>query len=259
MELKLGDNGSAVLEDGKPVYVDETGREIAVDVPSLWQKVHDVGKENAKFRLAAKEANEKLVAFGEMDPQEAAKAIETVRNLSDKKLLDAGEVEKIKAQLAEVYEKKLGEAQAALSAKDNEVRSLIVGKAFRDSAFINDKMTQLPEFVEAYFGQNFAIEDGAVVAKGKDGNPLMSPNRPGEMASFEEAIEMLVSSHPNRDHLLKGAKPGSGSTTPRTGGMTATKSLKQMSSAEKASLIGEIGLDAYRKMVYAQAGQQQKE
>lgn len=251
MELKLDDAGHVVLDDGKPVYVGDDGKDIAIDVPHMWTKVHELGKESAKHRVAAKEALDKLAAFEGIDPDGAREALKVVGNLDDKKLIDAGEVERVKAAITESYEKRLADANAAVAAKDEEVRNLLVGQAFRASPFIADKMTQLPEFAQAYFGKHFTVEDGKVVAKDAAGEVMLSATRPGEPATFDEAIEQLVSSHPQRDHLLRSGKPGSGATNTgnRVGG---AKKLAEMTPSEKGDFIRENGLEKYKEVLREQ-------
>lgn len=56
--------------------------------------------------------------------------------------------------------------------------------------------------LQARFGQP-ASRDGAVVAYDGTGNKIYSRAKPGELASFDEAIEFLVEQYPQKDHILK--------------------------------------------------------
>lgn len=65
MKLKLDEQGHAVLQDGKPVYVHDDGKEVAFDAPATVAtitrlngeaKVHREGKEAAEKALKAFEA-----------------------------------------------------------------------------------------------------------------------------------------------------------------------------------------------------------
>ncbi|WVM87992.1 hypothetical protein UMZ34_16740 [Halopseudomonas pachastrellae] len=85
MKLKLDENGNAVLQDGKPVYVHDDGKEVAFDAAGTVATITRLNAE-AKTHREGKEAAEKaLKAFeGISDPAAAIKALETVSNLDQK-------------------------------------------------------------------------------------------------------------------------------------------------------------------------------
>ncbi len=139
------------------------------------------------------------------DPAEALKAIETVKNLDQKKLIDAGEVDKVKAEVQKVYEGKLAEKENLLKEKDSILQKELVGGRFARSKFIQDKLAIPPDLVEARFGSSFKIEDGKVVAYDQHGNQLYSKDRPGELAEFDEALGTLVDQYPYKDTILRGS------------------------------------------------------
>lgn len=73
--------------------------------------------------------------------------------------------------------------------------------------------------MQAYFGKAFSIEEGKVVAKDANGNKLYSAASPGDLAGFDEALEMLVNQYPGKDHILKGSgASGSGAQGGHGGG-----------------------------------------
>jgi hypothetical protein len=97
MKLKLDAEGHAVLQDGKPVYVHDDGKELSFDAPATVSTISRLNGEAKSHRERAETAEGKLKAFeGIEDPAAAKKAMATVKNLDDKKLVDAGEVEKVK-------------------------------------------------------------------------------------------------------------------------------------------------------------------
>ncbi|MGX2950047.1 hypothetical protein ACWIUA_03935 [Ursidibacter sp. B-7004-1] len=105
MKLKLDENGHVVVQNGCPVYVYDDGKEVAYDVPQAVSKITALNAEAKKHREEKESVEAKLKAFeGIDDPAKAKKALETVKNLDDKKLIDAGEVEKVKAEMAKGYE-----------------------------------------------------------------------------------------------------------------------------------------------------------
>jgi len=86
MKLKIDENGNAVLQDGKPVYVYDDNKEIPFDAPAAMAKISSLNAEAKDHRLRAKDLAEQLKGFeGIADPSEALKAMETVKNFDAKK------------------------------------------------------------------------------------------------------------------------------------------------------------------------------
>lgn len=180
-----------------------------------------------KERDARSRLEKQLKKFdGIEDPSEALKAIETLKNLDQKKLIDAGEVEKVKAEVTKAMQSKIDELQNTLQQKDSILTKELIGGRFARSKFISEKMAIPHDLVEARFGQNFKIEGGQVVAYDQHGNKVYSQDRPGELAEFDEALNILVSQYPYKDAILKGSDAsGSGANggvprTPPTGPKT---------------------------------------
>lgn len=218
MKLKLDENGNAVLEDGKPVYVKDDGKEVAVDVPGTVATISRLNAEAKSHREAKEAAEGKLKVFeGIEDADAARKALETVKNLDQKKLVDAGEIDSVKAEISKAYETKLAEANTAREAAENALYQEKIGGSFARSKFIGEKLTVPVPMVEKTFGDNFAIEEGKIVATDKNGNRIYSTSRPGELADFDEALEVLVDQFEYKDTILK-AKSASGGDIERGGG-----------------------------------------
>lgn len=226
MKLKLDDKGAVVVSDGKPVYVKDDGSEIAFDVVGTTATIARLNAE-AKTHREAKEAAEKsLKAFeGITDPVAAIKALETVSSLDAKKLIDAGEVEKVKSEISKAFETKLTEATGKAQALEQQLYAEKVGGAFARSKFIADKLAIPPDMVEARFGKNFAIEDGKIVAKDQNGNKLYSAANPGELANPDEALEMLVNAYPYKDSILKGSGASGSGAGPSNQGAGGKKTI----------------------------------
>jgi hypothetical protein len=237
MKLKLDDAGHVVVQDNKPVYVDDNNREIAFDYPSTLATISRLNGESKTHREAKEAAEGKLRAFeGIDDPEKARKALETVKNLDDKRLVDAGEVERIKAEAKSAFdeqlkalEKKHKPVEAERDSLRSELKQERIGMAFGRSKYIGEKLAIPVDLVQARFGSNFDIEDGKIVAKDAAGNRVYSLAKPGEIAEFDEALEILVSHYPNRDNILKGSG-GSGGGAGGSGGGNSGK--KQMTRAQ---------------------------
>ena len=211
MKLKLDENGNAVLQDGKPVYVHEDGKEVAFDAPGTVATITRLNSEAKGHRERAETAEKAVKAFeGIDDPAAAKKALATVANLDAKTLVDAGEIEKVKAEISKAFQLQLDEVTGKAQTFEQQLYAEKIGGSFSRSKFIADKLAVPADMVQATFGQNLKVEDGKVVAYDAQGQKIFSRARPGELADFDEAIETLVSQYPHRDHILKSSGANGG-------------------------------------------------
>lgn len=203
----------AELREGKPVYVEDSGKEVAVDPPAMLSKIEELGREAKARRTKAEELEEKLSAFeGIEDAAAARKAMETVANLKDKDLIEAGEVERIKTEAIKAVEEKYKPTIAERDKLREALHSEKIGGAFARSKWLEENVAVPLPLIESTFSRNFEMDDaGNVIAKDANGNPIYSKERPGETANFEEAIASLVEQSAFRDEILKGRqKTGTG-------------------------------------------------
>ncbi|GGO89046.1 hypothetical protein GCM10011348_45880 [Marinobacterium nitratireducens] len=225
----------AEVQDGKPVYTGDDGSVTTYDAPAMHATIGRLNAE-AKGHREAKEALEaKIGAFGDLDPEKARKALETVGNLDQKKLIDAGEVEKVKAEISSAFQKQLDQAKAEAEQLRTQHAQDRISAAFSGSKFIGEKLAIPGDMVMAAFGKNFEYKDGKIVAKDTNGNPIYSKSNPGEIASFDEALERIVETYPHRDSILKGSgQSGSGAGAPEGGGNVRTVTREQFSQLSPA-------------------------
>lgn len=228
LKLKLDEKGNAVVVNGMPVYVHDDGKEVPFDANAAVTKISELNAESAKHRHEAKETTAKLSMFEGIDPEAAKKALTTVKNLDSKKLIDAGEVEKVKESIAKAfegqmgetktsYEKKIKELDSAMQSKDAMIFNLMVTNKFSSSPFVQEKLTLPPDLLEARFGKAFKIEEGKVVAFDGSGKKIYSRKRPGEPADFDEALELLVDEYPEKARILKGSQASGSGKQPDSG------------------------------------------
>jgi hypothetical protein len=211
MKLKLDANGNVVVQDGKPVYVKDDGTEVAFDAVGTTSTIARLNGEAKTHREGKEAAEAKLKAFeGIADPAAAVAALDTVSKLDQKKLIDAGEVDRVKAEISKAFETKLTDATTKAQQFEQQLYAEKVGGAFSRSKLIADKLAIPPDLVEARFGKSFTIEDGKIVAKDANGNKLYSPSNPGELANFDEALDLLVGAYPYKDQILKGSGASGG-------------------------------------------------
>jgi len=211
MKLKLDDAGHVVVSDGRPVYVHDDGKEVAFDVIGTVNTISRLNGEARQHRERAEQAEARVKVFDGIEDADAArKALATMKNLDDKKLVDAGEVEKVRAEAIKAVEDKFSPVVKERDRLQQQLVTEMVGGAFARSRFIADKVAIPTEFVEARFGAAFKIEGGKVIAYDAAGNQLYSRANPGIPAGFDEALELLVEAHPQRDHILKGSGASGG-------------------------------------------------
>lgn len=211
MKLKLDDAGNAVLKDGKPVWISSEGAEIVPDVPALYVAVADLGVAKLSDTQKLAQLNAQLKKFEGIDLDKINKTVATADETS------------------KAFQTKLDEAETARKALETQLSTRIKSGMFSNSAFIGAKRPEnLPnDYYEAVFSNNFKVDaNGNVEAFDAAGKPIMSRSNPAQMAGFDEAIEHLISAHPQAASLIKGTVvPGTG--TPPKGAPPATKTISE--------------------------------
>jgi hypothetical protein len=228
MKLKLDENGNAVLKDGPngtklPVYVHADGKDVDFDAAHAVATIARLNAEAKTNRERAEAAETTVKAFeGITDAEAARKALETVANLDAGKLITAGKAEEIKAAAQQAIKEQLEAAKKThateLQTRDSEIAKLsstlnneLIGGNFNRSKFVADKVSIPADLLQSKFGNQFKVEDGKVVATDLQGQKIYSRARPGEVADFDEAIEVIVGQYTHKDHILKGeVKEGGG-------------------------------------------------
>lgn len=254
MKLKLDTNNHAVLQDGVPVYVADDGTELALDAAKLHASLKQVNQESLGRRKEIERLSEQVKAFEGLDPQQARDALAKVQALSDKKLLDASEVEKLKSQIEAGYKAKLDDAGKTLAEREKLVHELTIGAAFANSSFLREQTVLPADVAREYFGKHFTVElvngKPAVIAKDGNGNPIMDSANPAQYAAPEKALQTLVHSSPLRDQLLRSGKAGGGNgpgTTPEA----PARPWHKLSEQEKTAYIKAHGPEAAQAMILA--------
>lgn len=239
---KIDEAGNLVLKDGNPVYIASDGKELMIDQTTI-SKLNG----EARGHREAKEAAEaKLKVYEGLDPEIARKAIETVGKIDAKKLIDAGEVDKLTDQIKSQFTTQLGEKDAANATLQSRIDNMMVDGLFNGSQFVRENIAVPPDMFQAYFRSNFKVEGDKVVAYGKDGNRLLSKTKAGEYAEPDEALQLLVEMHPQKDVIMK-ANVGSGTGSGGGGGNRGQgRNMKRsefdkLTPAQKAETSAKIG------------------
>lgn len=225
---KLDDNGMVVLNDGNPVYIDSNGREMVVKHDT----VSSLNAEAKTLREQKQAAEAKLKDFDGLDAKAAREALEKLGKIDAKQLIDAGKVDEVKAQIQAEFTKQLNEKDTLLTSLQKNLDDMHVNSVFSTSDFVRNGIAVPIDMFEASFRNNFKVEDGKVVAYDKSGNRLMSKKSVGEFATPDEALQLLVEMHPQKDVIMK-ADYGSGSGSNGSGGSRGTGRYMSRTEFEK--------------------------
>lgn len=236
---------------GNPIY-EVDGKEVEQDIVELRNILKSSNDESATRRLEIKDLKEKLAIFEGIDPEKAKEALATVANLDAKQLLDAKQVETMKSQWESTfvqnkaasdaaYEAKITELNTDLETIHSRVKKMLIQRVFTDSKFLESTtFDKLRDAAYMMFGNRFVVEQGdngdyRVVAKNPDGTQILSVARPGQPATMDEAMETIISSHPQKDYILKGSQAG-GSGAHGSAGGGAKGTLAQIQAAYDAAV-----------------------
>lgn len=264
-KLKTTEEGAPVLAEGIPVYIDDTGKETPIDPNQMHNKILELNSESKSRREKIAELQGKLKPIEGIDNLDefvtnASKALETVQNLEDAQLVQAGEVEKIKAdakqtmemqevRLKEQFQGRETELKTELQKRDSYIRELLISSQFSKHSLFSgqDPRTHLdPDVAESHFGKHFDVEDHKgkprVVGKDLSGNVILSkePNRFGEPAHFEEAMEIIFAAYPGKDRMLRAGPSGSGSAGGKDGITEKTPLAVLQQQYDEAQKAGQV-------------------
>lgn len=243
MKLKLDENGHVVVQDGKPVYVYDDGKEVPFDAVQATGKITQLNGEAKSHRERAEKAEELVKGFEGLDAAAARKAIDTVKNLDDKKLVDAGDVERLKSEWSKARDDDNAKSKAEYEVLQRQYHEEVIGGSFARSNLFAEKTILPNDIAKSVFGDKFSVKDGKLVAVDFHGNVIHSRTNIGEPATFNEAIETLIDQYPNKASILKPAGSGGGGAsgsgaagTPAKGNFGGTKEERQAAIQSKFNL-----------------------
>ncbi len=246
---KDGKTYAEVNENGHPIYVHDDGKEVGFDASRAVAKIDELGTEAKNHRLDKEKAETSLKAFEGIDPEGARKAIDTVKNFDDKKLIDAGEAERVRNEaidsIKSSYDTQINQITQERDTYQNQLHNELIGGGFARSKFISDKIAVPADMIQAMFKSNFKVENGKPVAYDNKGQKIYSRTNHGDEATFDEALEILVDGYQHKNSILKGSQAGGGGFSGQ-GGSGGGKSIsrqafEQMSPTDKQSFFKDGG------------------
>lgn len=242
MPWKQDGSGGIAIENGAPVYVypqghEHAGKEVPFDGDQLMRKLSEVNAESASRRKRLEEVEPILAKFKDFDLEEAAEAIKVKRNLGEKKLIEAGEVDRVVGERLKdaqtKHERELQVERDRAESAGKAVRRLTISRAFAESGWFTrpgqpGKTTLPPDAAEAMFGQHFHLDGERIVPKWDKDTPIMSSKKYTEPADFDEAFGAILDRYPNRDAIIVSQVKSGGGATGSAGG-NGTRSVSRAS------------------------------
>jgi hypothetical protein len=239
---KLDETGAIVMKDGDPVFVDAAGREMVVSHDTI----KNLNAEAKNLRLNKEQFEAKLKEYEGIDAVAARKALETVGKLDAKQLIDSGKVDELKNQITQQFTAQVTEKDGTISKLQSRIDSMMIDSIFSNSDFIQNSIAIPSDIFKDSFSKYFKAEDGQVVAYDKSGNRLLSKSKAGEYATPEEALQILIDNHPQKDILLKadvgagsGSKGGAGSRGAFSRSMTVAE-FSKLTPAKQAEVSSKV-------------------
>lgn len=196
---KDADGKLASDDKGNPIWIDANGGERALGGDT----VNRLNGEAAQLRRERDDARTALEPFKDLDAGKAREAIDKLTKIDQKKLIDSGEVDRVKEEFGKQYTAQIVERDKTIGELQAQRDGLIKSNAFAQSAFIRERIAVPPDMFTATFGGNFKVEDGKVIAYDQHNNKIMSEKRFGEPADIDEAFTTLVNNHPHKDTILR--------------------------------------------------------
>jgi uncharacterized protein YnzC (UPF0291/DUF896 family) len=245
MPWKMSADGKSIEigTDGNPIFVyPETNEEAEVNFDSTLKKISQLNNEAKTHRLKAAELEEQLNAvsekYGSIDVEKAQEALKTLKALDKGELMTASKVKDFEKQLRDeigkAYEGRIQEMSktfetekqkysAEIEQREREIQNSIIDKHLQDSiasgALGKKTILKNLRLAKGYLGSQFRIEneDGKrkiVAVNWNSDRPIMSmkPEKAGEPAEFEEALNVLFNNDPAFDTIAADLHGGTGST-----------------------------------------------
>ena len=220
----------------RPIYINEEGKELALDPVGMYGKIVDMGKTEKELRGNTKRLEGQLELFTGIEDivvwkEDADKALESIKNFNDKDWMDVKKVDNLKVEMKEAHDKKLNEVKESFQLKETEfsttvgkkdvqIRKLMVSNKFATHPLFSGpkRKTRIPpEMAETFFGKHFKVEEdsqGELILRAyhTTGDPVYSTENPGELADFHEAMFSIFDKYDGKDDVMIGGESGSGST-----------------------------------------------
>ena len=173
--------------------------------------------EKAKSEIASK--------YDGIDPEKAKEAMEAMAKAEKGALERKGEYDKALKMQEESFtdliakkDKVIDALEQKMSTLESKMKTVSVERSFSNSSFINEDVALSPNRMMQLWGDHFEVtEDGSMRAYNEpvsSRTKILLLNDHGKPASFDEALEKIISSQPDSSLFLKSKlKPGAKSSS----------------------------------------------
>lgn len=232
----------AAVQDGKPVYIDDAGEEVAFDAPGTAATIKRLNAEAKGHREAKEAAEGALKAFEGLDPAKARDAMDKLAKVDAKQLVAAGDMDAAIKAAMEPVQADLERISQERDTLASQLNTTVVENAYRASKFAAEKLTPAGvDLMLTKYGNRVKVENGRPVGYDANGQKIYSKSSPGELADFDEVISSFVSEYPHKDHILKGSgAQGTGASggSSGAGGKTITRrEFDALSQADRGAKV----------------------
>jgi|GEM_PF-1413352 len=263
MPWKLDEAGQVIIQDGNPVFTHPDGREEPFNGDSALIRLGELKNEAKTHRQKYSELKKKVQPILDASDiedvgeflTEAQEAMKLVKSYKEKGSPSAEEIERIKQGVAELFEGRIKEKDKAhqrevetrdqaIAASKNQLHRMMVKSQFEQSEFLREKTYVIPEMGYNTFGKNFIVEekpgeDPVVYAVDNSGEKIFSLQG-SKYADPQEAIEILVRSHPKANQMLRTTPGGSGAGGGQEGKPFTGKTIASSDKAAASRNIDKI-------------------
>lgn len=234
----------AEVQDGKPVFTGDDGKDVAFDAPGTVATISRLNGEAKGHRERAEKAETTIKAFEGLDAAKAREAIEKLSKIDAKKLVEAGDMDAAIQAAIKPYTDKLATAEKTTAELTAALTRETISSRFAMSKFAAEKLTPAGvDLVRTIYADRIKSENGQVYGVDQHGAKLLSKARPGEVADFEEIIETFVDAYPHKEHILRssgasgsGAQGGAGGGSGKT---MKTSDFQALGPKERAARMAE--------------------
>lgn len=151
------------------------------------------------------------------------------------------ETEVLRRQVTEL-ERTVEDRNKQLAEKAAALLRMEVKLAFCNSRFLRERTLLSAELAFKAFGDRFTVLEGAerrVVAM-VDGRPMQSQQKPGALASVDEALAVMMENDPDMTQLLRATPGGSGTAGAAAMGTAGLRVISASDSAAFSRNLDEI-------------------
>lgn len=216
----------ALVQDGKPVYKADDGKDVAFDAASTVNTINRLTEESKGFKARAQTAETTLKAFEGLDATAARDALDKLSKIDAKKLVEAGDMDAAIQAALKPYTEKLTAAEKANGDLSAALSRETIGNRLAQSKYAEDRLTPAGrDLILALNGDKLKVEDGAVYGVDANGAKILSRSRHGEVADLDELLGIFTDAYPHKDHILKSSGAAGSGAQGGNGGGATTKTI----------------------------------